>query len=127
MYNIIHVHCTCVFPVRCMCMCVQVRSQHMHAHTNSSSWHSLFLPAALCTPWPSRLPHLPLTIETRNYVFPGQTVKHMGASKVILKVRSHYSHKMEWGIVVYLLHVQGTVCQGRHYRMRFVIAQSYYP
>ncbi|XP_064397999.1 small ribosomal subunit protein mS35-like [Halichondria panicea] len=41
----------------------------------------------LCTPWPDNLPQMPLKIETRNYVFPGTTVRHPGARKVTLNVR----------------------------------------
>ena len=43
-------------------------------------------PSALCTPWPKKLPNLPVKIETRNYVFPGPSVKHSGARKVVLTV-----------------------------------------
>lgn len=39
----------------------------------------------LCNSWPERLPFLPLRIETRNYVFPGHSVRHPGATKVTLK------------------------------------------
>ena len=54
--------------------------------------------AALCTPWPSRLPHLPLRTQTRNYIFPGQTIKHPGASKVVLTVSSCTA--VSWGGVL---------------------------
>jgi hypothetical protein len=41
----------------------------------------------LCTPWPRKLPSLPVKIETRNYVFPGRSVRHEGSRKVVLSVR----------------------------------------
>ena len=47
---------------------------------------SLTVPSALCTPWPKKLPDLPVKIETRNYVFPGPSLRHGGSRKVVLKV-----------------------------------------
>lgn len=41
----------------------------------------------LCTPWPEKLPRLPLRVETRNYIFPGRSVYHSGAKKVVIKFK----------------------------------------
>jgi small subunit ribosomal protein S35 len=41
----------------------------------------------LCTAWPRKLPSLPVKIETRNYVFPGRSVRHEGSRKVVLSVK----------------------------------------
>lgn len=40
----------------------------------------------LCTSWPDNLPKMPLRLETRNYVFPGTSVRHPGARKIILTI-----------------------------------------
>ena len=83
----------------CMCSSVCLVYMYMYwsdqwdhtPHTHTHTHVSFLFPPALCTPWPSRLPDLPLKIETRNYIFPGQTIKHMGARKVVLKVSSVYT------------------------------------
>ena len=58
-----------------------------HLHSLPPSLPYLYPLPALCTPWPERLPLLPIRVTTRNYVFPSSNIRHSGARIVKLTVR----------------------------------------
>lgn len=107
-------------PITCLCSWTPLCLRHapkptLLNHTHLCYWHCFACPrtlfnrphtcshsvirnnhlpcccTALCTPWPSKLPNLPLRVETRNYVLPGNSLYHSGARRVRLKVKNKHS------------------------------------